>query len=282
VKILLANVGVSPKDGPFITDMMAPLWKKNFGLFRRNDTEIVLRVSEWGILGMDGFFHHAIDTLNSQLIFNACRCAEAEGFDAILICCFGDPMLEHIRAFVNIPVVSIGESSFHAAAMMGKKFGVVTNTHKMFHETSKRIEAYGFGDYLAGLTATTETPGEQVHALIDANEAVESFAETSRKLIAMGAEVLIPGCGLLASSLRLAPKCEKEYPDGMTEVDGVPVMDVLGVGLKYAEMMAELKKAGSPWISRSGFYSRPTEAELESGRMVLEDGRMRFWDVKIF
>ena len=64
MKIMLANVGVSEKDGFFITNMMGPNWKKNFNKVRRPDTEIVLRVSEWGILGMDGFFHPAIDTLN--------------------------------------------------------------------------------------------------------------------------------------------------------------------------------------------------------------------------
>lgn len=69
MKILLANVGVSEKDGPFIKEMMVPTWKKNFDLVRRPDTEITLRVSEWGNIGMHGFFNHVTDTLNSQLVF---------------------------------------------------------------------------------------------------------------------------------------------------------------------------------------------------------------------
>ena len=60
-------------------EMMAPLWKKNFGLVRREDTEIVLRTSEWGVLGMDGLFNPAMNSLNTQLIFHLCKNAEQEG-----------------------------------------------------------------------------------------------------------------------------------------------------------------------------------------------------------
>lgn len=281
MKIMLANVGVSPKDGPFVTKMMAPVWKKNFDLVRRPDTEIILRVSQWGIVGMEGFFNHAIDTLNSQLIFKACQTAEADGFDAVLITCFGDPMLEHVRSFVNIPVMSIGEAAMRTAAMMGKKFGIVHVSQKNIYECRKQIEEYGLKDYLAGIVATTETSKEQADALIDAHGAVKAFTEAGRKLIGMGAEVLIPACGLMSPSLRIAPGCEDEYPNGFTAVDGVPIVDVLSVGLKYAEMMADLKKAGSPWISRSGFYALPTEAEISSGAMVLEDERQTFWDISL-
>ena len=281
MKIMLANVGVSEKDGFFVKEMMVPTWKKNFDLIRRPDTEIILRVSEWGILGMDGFFNHAIDTLNSQLIFKACQTAEADGFDAILITCFGDPMLEHVRSFVNIPVMSIGEASLHMAAMMGKKFGIVHVSEKNIYEATKQVHEHGLGEYLAGIVATPETSQQQAEALVDAHGAIEAFRECGRKLIDMGAEVLIPACGLMSPSLRVAPKCEDIYPNGFTDVDGVPIMDVLSVGLKFTEMAVDLKRAGSPWISRKGFYALPTPAELESGHMCLQDDRQTFWDVRL-
>ena len=281
MKIMLANVGVSEKDGPFITKMMLPTWKKNFDLVRKPDTEITLRVSEWGIHGMEGFFNHAIDTLNSQLVFKACQTAEQDGFDGILITCFGDPMLDHIRSWVDIPVMSIGESALRTAAMMGKKFGIVHVSEKNIYETRKKVEEYGLGEYLAGIVATTETSKEQAEALVDAHGAIEAFKVAGRKLIDMGAEVLIPACGLMSPSLRVAPGCEAEYPDGFTHVDGVPIMDLLSVGLKHIEMMVDLKKAGTPWVSRHGFYELPTPEQIESGKMVLEDTRQTFWDVSL-
>lgn len=281
MKIMLANVGVAEKDGFFVTNMMGPNWKKNFDKVRHPDTEIVLRVSEWGILGMDGFFNPAIDTLNSQLVFKACQTAEADGFDAILITCFGNPMLDQIRGFVNIPVMSIGEAAMHYAAMMGKKFGIVHVSEKNIHECIKTVNELGFGEYLAGVVPTTESSEQQAEALLDAHGAIEAFKTCGRKLIDMGAEVLIPACGLMTSALRAAPKCEDEFPNGLTEVDGVPVVDVLGVGLKFTEMAVELKRAGSPWISRKGFYSLPTEAMLNSGHMCLKDDRQTFWDYSL-
>lgn len=281
MKILIGNVGVSEKDGPFVSKMMVPTWKKNINKVRRPDTELTLRVSEWGIHGMYGFFNHAIDTLNKQLVFQACRNADKEGYDAVLITCFGDPMLDHLRSWVDVPVVSIGEAALRTAALMGKKFGIVHVSEKNIYECYKQVEEYGLGDYLAGVVATTETSDEQAEALVDAHNCIRAFTEAGQKLIDMGAEVLIPACGLMSPSLRVAPGCENEYPNGFTEVDGVPIVDVLGVGIKYAEMMVDLKAAGSSWISRKGYYALPTEDELESGKAALIDDRQTFWDVNL-
>ena len=100
-------------------------------------------------------------------------------------------------------------------------------------------------------------------------------------MIALGAEILIPCCGLMSPSLRLAPGCEEEYPGGVTAIDGVPVMDVMSVAVQMLEGAVKLKKAGSPWIGRSGIYRMPTKTALESGRMVLQDDRQQFWDLKL-
>jgi hypothetical protein len=41
-------------------------------------------------------------------------------------------------------------------------------------------------------------------------------------------------------------------------------MDIVGVLSKVAEAMVTLKKAGSAWISRKGFYVRPSKRALKS------------------
>lgn len=281
LKIMLANVAISPKNGEFATEILGPSWKKNFDLVKRQDTQIISRFSEWGIVGMEGFFYHAIDHLNAQSVFQQCVTAEKDGFDAIIITCFGDPMLDQIRSFVNIPVISIGEASLRMATIMGKKFGLVTISENNIYEAHHTIESYGLIDYCAGIAVTSEKPKEQPGALINAKNAIVGFKEVTKKLIDNGAEILIPGCGLMSPALRLAPGCEDEYPDGCTEVNGVPIMDVMSVALKMAEMMIELKNAGSTWISRSGFYKMPPQSALESGKMVLEDSRQTFWDFKL-
>ena len=281
MNIMLANVAIAERDDPFAVNVLSKQWKRNFDLVRRPDTRIVSRFSNWGIVGMEGFFYPAIDLLNAQAVLQACRGAQDDGFDGILITCHGDPMLDQIRSLVDIPVVGLGEASYRLAATMGKRFGLVTISPSNIYECWHTIEKYGLNEYCAGIEATPEPPEEQPGALIHAGKAIESFRVAARRLIAQGAEVLIPGCGLMSPALRLAPGCADQYPDGVTEVDGVPVVDVLSAGLLALENLIALRKAASPWISRAGVYRMPPASALESGRMVLADGRQQFWDLEL-
>jgi Asp/Glu/hydantoin racemase len=279
---MLANVAVAEEAGEsaqFVKKILVPAWQKNFDLVKQKDTEIVARFPKWGVTGLNGFFYSFIDTLNAQSVLHAALRAEQDGFDAVLITCFGDPLLYQIRQAVDIPVVSLGESSILLAAMMGHKFGIVTISPYNIFEQEHIIAKYGLEHRYAGCRPNLEPADEQPLALVDARHAIEVFKKAARELIADGAEIVIPGCGLLSPALRLAPGAEAEYPMGLTEIDGVPVMDVMGVALKMAETMVVLKKAGSPWISRKGLFARATDHALAEGSMVLEDERMAYWDI---
>jgi hypothetical protein len=116
--------------------------------------------------------------------------------------------------------------------------------------------------------------------MMNAHDAIEEFTAVSRELIARGAEVIIPGCGLIAPCVRFAPGCTQEYPCGVTEIDGVPIMDLYGASVKMAETLIDLKRAGSPWISRKGMFARPSAEALAGGRSVLEYNGPGFWDCK--
>lgn len=275
MKILLANVSTAPKGDPFIREVLVPIWARNLRLTASPDTELVFRFPEWGIIGMEGIFFHSLQTLADQLLFYMCRDAQQEGFDAVMITCFADPYLDQLRQFLDIPVVSIGEASYTAAARMGKRFGVVTISKDNVYETEQKLHEYGLLSRCAGVIPTTETAEEQPAALVDAHRCMEAFAESGRTLIGKGAEALIPGCGLMAPALRLGPGC----PAGMTELDGVAVVDVFSAAMQEVESLVRIKTAGSAWISRSGRYRRPTEAALISGQMCLTDDRMSFWDI---
>jgi len=279
---MLANVAVAEEVGEsaqFVKNILVPAWRKNFDLVKQKDTEIVARFPKWGVTGLNGFFYSFIDTLNAQSVLHAALQAEQDGFDAVLITCFGDPLLYQIRQAVNIPVVSLGESSILLASMMGHKFGIVTISPYNIFEQEHIIAKYGQERRYAGCRPNPEPAEEQPLALVDARHAIEAFKKAARELIADGAEIVIPGCGLLSPALRLAPGAEAEYPAGLTEIDGVPVMDVMGAALKMAETMVVLKKAGSPWISRKGLFARATDHALLEGRMVLKDERMAYWDI---
>lgn len=280
MKLCLVNVAAGSKDNEFV-ERLASIWKSNFSLSKQKDTEIVSRFSPWGVIGMEGFFYNNIDTLNAQVVYHSAISAEKDGFDGILITCFGDPMLHQIRQAVNIPVVSIGEASLLMAASMGYKFGVVTISKHNILETKHTIAKYGLSERLANVRAISETPMEQGGAIFDATHSIESFKQVARELINDGAEIIIPGCGLMSPSLRLAPGAENQYPNGLTEVDGAAVLDIMSCGIKMLESMVALKHSGSSWISRKDMYAQPTPEALESGKIVLHDDRMTFWDATV-
>lgn len=281
MKILLGNVAVAQENDDFACNILTRVWKKNFDAVKNPDTEITCCFPEWGIIGMEGFFYPAIDTLNAQSVLHQALRGEREGYDAVMITCFGDPMLDQIRGMVNIPVTSIGETAYRMASIMGKKFGLITVSENNIYESMHTIKKYGLKDYCAGIAPTLEKPEEQPLALVNAKSAIENFKTVSRRLIDQGAEILLPGCGLMSAALRVAPGCEDEYPNGVTDVDGVPIMDVLGATVKMTESLVALKNAGSSWISRKGIYKLPPESALESGAEVLKDDRLRFWEYEV-
>lgn len=100
MKVLLANVAVAEEgsdSGQFVEKVLVPMWRRNLDLVKQQDTEITFRFPRWGITGLDGFFYSYIEMLNAKSVFHAAVQAEKEGFDAVMITCFGDPMLWPIR-----------------------------------------------------------------------------------------------------------------------------------------------------------------------------------------
>ena len=74
----------------------------------------------------------------------------------------------------------------------------------------------------------------------DEEKLINNFTEISREMIRDGADVIILSC--VNSSTYLTYK-------GITQVDGVPIVDGALAAIKLAEVMVDLKKAGM-WKSR--------------------------------
>jgi Asp/Glu/hydantoin racemase len=204
--------------------------------------------------------------------------AEREGFDGAIIACFHDPTLWSARQAVDIPVVAFGESSMLLATLMGRKFGLFRPSPLGLPEAEESIARYGLRDRCVGVACGYQPAAEQERAMFEARGAIEEFMSVARELIARGAEVLIPGCGLIAPCLRFAPGAEAEYPDGLTHVDGVPILDVYGATIRTVETLVALKQAGSCWISRKGLYATASAEAIEGGRSVLDYTGPGFWD----
>src|SRR4030042_1920859 len=282
MKILIANIPAAEEDsegGQFLKRVVVPLWRRNLDLVKQKDTEFTFRFASSGMAHEAFSDFHYLPKLNPIGIFHAIVQGEKEGFDGAMMGCFGDPLLSEIRETVNIPVASLGESSMLLAMMMGYKFGVVTTSPFLDDELEKTITRYGLAKRSAGLRTTPEKGHEQEMALIDAHHGIECFKKVGRELIADGAQVLIPGCGLMSPTLRLAPGAEKEYPNGFIQLDGIPIMDVMGATLKMIEMLVTLKRAGSSWINPDGFFTKAVPGGIEEfGQIASKGDDLSFWN----
>ena len=281
MRILVANVAAGEEDsegGRFFKTVAVDVWRRCFDAVKQPDTELVFRFPRRGLTALAGEMYSYLHHLADSEVFHAVVAAEREGFDGALVACFHDPMLWDIRQAVDIPVVGFGESSMVLSTLMGRTFGVVTISPYSVHTTEESIAKYGLEARCAGVRCIFDSGPEQEEAQADARGAIEAFSQAARELITAGAEVLIPGCGLMAPVLRFAPGAEAQYPNGLTDVDGVPVADVYGNAIKCLETLVALRKGGSCWISRKGLYARASPAALESGRMVLDYTGPGFWD----
>ncbi len=282
MKILYVNIPTGKETGEFgdfAKNAYVPLMRKNIELVKSPDTEIVFRFSEWGMGPIDMAFYRYIDHLASRMVYYSARNAKEEGFDTVVVNCFGDPMLWELRQALDIPVVGIGESSMLAATLMGYKFGIVHISPYNIPETEEHVAKYGLKERCVGQRPIDSWNTGLEEGLTDSKKTVEAFISTARKLIEEGAEVIIPGCSLMSPTMRLTPGAEDIYPGGLTEVDGVPVVDDLSVTLKTAETMASLYCAGSAWVSRKLLFAQPPERVKDMSRDVTENMNFKFWDV---
>lgn len=152
--------------------------------------------------------------------------AEHDGFDAVILGCFGDPGLDAARELTRIPVVGPGESSLLLAASLGHRFSVITVLDSVI--PAQELQAYraGVRGKLASVRAT-DIPVLSLMRDIDASK---------RRVIEIGAaaveddraDVLVLGC-MTMSFLDVAEDVSKAL--------GVPVVNAGRTALKAAESL---------------------------------------------
>lgn len=174
--------------------------------------------------------------------------AENQGFDVFIIGTSQDPGLRECRALVDIPVIGYGECAAIYSLISGFKVGVVGFIPELFEAIKENYVRMGLSDLLAGSSALQGGPDIMVEAFNgNTKRHRESFFESSRELIANGATVIIPGEGLSNELL---------VSQGITEVDGVPILDPITLTLEFARLMHSLKKFGVPNKSQFGYWTK--------------------------
>jgi Asp/Glu/hydantoin racemase len=215
--------------------------------------------------GTNALHYRAFDFLNNSQVFDSVVNAEHEGCDAVAIGCFIDPILDELREIVDIPVMSMGETGMHLACMLGKRFSVLAYTEalndKFYTESAHK---YGLQERASPFVAF-ELPLEDLEAALagDPAKCLQRVHEAGRKAVAMGAEVILLGCGVL-NLIAVQNK--------LTNIDGATVLDVSGALMKMTEAMVVLRRVSGVSISRRGFYAKPKPELVEEVLKIYHRG----------
>jgi len=149
--------------------------------------------------------------------------AEGEGFDAVIIGCFGDPGIEAAREIASIPVIGLGETSLMIASMLGTSYGVLTPLRRLLPSTLKQIRALDLDRKLVHIEPV-EIPIQVIRDDPDA---------TFRGMLAAAHTCYDEG----ADSLALACGSMSVYAERLQDELGIPVVNGLKVSTRFAELM---------------------------------------------
>jgi len=202
-----------------------------------------------------------------EVLENA-RQAEKEGFDAFLIGNIADPGLRQAREAVNIPVLGLCETSVHTACYLGASFGIVTSNDKHRATIEENLARYRMERRLSGIRLMN------VQRLVDLNrgfvekamadDLLSRFRTAADALVEDGAEVIIPGVGVVAALL--GTNNVQSLAKGAIVLNGVTTL------LKAGEMVVQMERlAGQRLTSRRAAYARPPENQMAELRAAYGD-----------
>ena len=153
---------------------------------------------------------------------------QADGFDAIIIGCFGDTGLSPAREMVDIPVIGPAQASAHLAAQLGQRFGILTVVDEVVPPLRRLMRAYGLEPLLADVRAV-DVPVLELRERRD--EALATMVAEGRRAIHAGADTLVLGCMTMGFL---------DVTDDLQERLDVPVVNPGLAALKAAEAAVAL------------------------------------------
>ncbi|MBO1111461.1 aspartate/glutamate racemase family protein [Bordetella petrii] len=230
--------------------------QQHFARVARPDTQIDLHGMHPGTYrshypGTD-IRHASLQYVHALQFMTAAVQAQREGYDVYAISTLPEPALREVRGMVDIPVVGYGESAMLTACMLGRKFGVLVFIDDLNELIAENARGHGLASRFAGAMPVGFTFQDVLDGFDDASGLIERFRAAARRLIAQGADVIIPG---------EAPMNVLLARNGVAEVDGVPVLDSLASWIKQAEALGDLRRLCGIQASRRGFYNTPPDLD---------------------
>lgn len=260
MKIAVVHVNAEKYSGLY-TDLI----DANFGRAKAGDTQLDHRYVRHLRRATDTVFAYPT-LLNKVDVVEEVLAAAADGADAVMVACSGDPGVAEARTLVSVPVVGPMEAALHLACAHGYKVGIVTVADRSWVEYCEMLtEACGLSSRLAGIRSIRIPSSEAFTAgFSDPGRIAAEVAEQAQALVAGGANSIVIGsAGLSVMSSAAGLACVPESQ--------VPIFDCLTVGLKTAELRCELnRKMGVPAYSRAGWGGRLDDGDTARLRKLFQ------------
>jgi len=223
---------VNPNTTASMTQIIAAAAR----LVAATDTQIIAATATMGPASIEGYYDEAfaLPGLLQQI-----AAAERTGAEAAVIACFDDTGLDAARTMAQIPVLGICEAALTTAALIAKRFTVITTMERSRVPIEELAHRYGMRG-----RARIRAANIAVLALEDPNSGARDKLrnEIVRALAEDNAEAIVLGCAGMAD---LARTLSGEF--------GLPVIDGVGAAVKQAEALVALGLR----TSKRGAYAAP-------------------------
>jgi allantoin racemase len=199
------------------------------------DTELVIKSPK---VGTKEFEYSIVgnlyaDFLRSIEMSEGIIQAEKEGYDGAVIGCFADPGLDVLQTLVGIPVLAPAKAAIIAGQLLGRK--MVFITLPFWEEGIENLIRKNGAENFVLPYRPCRALNLPLKDFADDEILLNSILKLSKEAISDGADVILVACAV--SSTFLTSK-------GVSDVDGVPVVDGALAAIKLVETLVKYKSAG--------------------------------------
>ena len=190
-----------------------------------------------GPASIEGHYDEAMACLG---LLDEVRRGEAEGADAYVIACFGDPGLDAARELARGPVLGVAEAAMRSASDRASGFSVVTTLRRTVVIAEHLVDKYGLRGHCRRVRACDIAVLELENPESDAYRTI--LAECRRALAEDDCGAIVLGCA------GMADLCHR-----LSEELGIPVIDGVAAATATAEALVRARLA----TSKRGDYAAP-------------------------
>jgi len=152
---------------------------------------------EKGTASIEGSYDEALNTPN---ILQKVEWAGQQGYNALVIDCFGDPGLDAAREISDIPIIGANQSAIHLASQLSGRFSIINILPETEYMIRSLITKYGLIQNLASIR-TIQVPVLELEK--DPDFTLKKIVEAAQKAVLEdSAYAIVLGCTGMSSLVK--------------------------------------------------------------------------------